>query len=96
MDDNGIVAKDLFIGNGSIQSRLSRIKYKIKNDTEGEYFEYGSNGVVTNSLLAALESVPYERSQKQPMFVKMKKSMMDDAVAVDDIIRDWNYMLNDK
>lgn len=29
------------------------------------------------------------------MFVKMKKSMMDDAVAVDDIIRDWNYMLND-
>lgn len=95
MDDNDIVAKDLFIGNGSIQSRLSRIKYKIKNDTEGEYFEYGSNGVVTNSLLAALESVPYERSQKQPMFVKMKKSMMDDAVAVDDIIRDWNYMLND-
>lgn len=88
--------KDLFIGTNSIQSRLSKIKYNIKNDTEGKYYEYGTNGVVTNSLFAALESVPYERNSRQPMFVKLNKAMTEDPDMINDIIRSWNYMLNDQ
>lgn len=96
MKQNNINPKDLFIGTNSIQSRLSRIKYNIKNDTEGKYYEYGTNGIVTNSLFAALESVPYERNSRQPMLIKLNKAMVEDPDMINDIIRSWNYMLNDE
>lgn len=95
MKRNDIDPKELFIGTNSIQSRLSRIKYSIKNDVDGKYYEYGTNGVVTNSLFAALESVPYERNARQPMFIKLNKAMVEDPDMINDIIRSWNFMLTD-
>ena len=60
--DNNIDQKGLFIGPNSIQRRLARISILVKSDMSGKYSEYASNGVITNPLLASLESVPYART----------------------------------
>ena len=93
--DNNIDQKGLFVGPNSIQRRLARISILVKSDMSGKYSEYASNGVITNPLLASLESVPYARTADQPMFVKMKRAMVDDPQMAKDITYAWRDMLND-
>jgi hypothetical protein len=92
-DDNNIDRKGLFVGVNSIANRLTRIKIAMTTDSSGKYQNYASGGVITDPLFAALETVPYMRNANEPMFVKMKRSMIDDPQIANDIVKSWRALL---
>jgi len=59
MEQQGIEFNELIRGRNSLANRIQALKTKILSQSKPEYSFYASNGVITNTLLANLYSVPY-------------------------------------
>lgn len=93
--ENGIDIKGLFYGRDSIANRLQMLKGKLRKDTTGKYSKLATNGVITNTLLDSLSSVPYERKEGDPMFVTIPNNALKEKDTLDDISDSWNELLLD-
>ena len=92
--ERNIDIKNLFYGPNSIANRLQVIKSELRKDT-GKYYEYAQSGTITNTLLDVLTSVPYERTQDDPMFVTIPNNALKNKDELDDIAESWSELLKD-
>lgn len=94
MEQQGIEFNELIRGRNSLANRIQALKTKILSQSKPEYSFYASNGVITNTLLANLYSVPYipEYGQSMYQFLQLDNSADDDADIENDYIDSFEQM----
>ena len=98
IDDNNYDINELFYGDDNIQTRLLKLQNAIKQDRTGKYKRYGKGGVITNSLLKALQADIYEEKEDSysPVFLKLENSLLEDSDNANAIERAWDDMYTDE